>query len=48
MNAVINMKNDQLRQVLDEYDNVQHQLEVEVSVHLACQQEKGLAYSFNC
>jgi chromosome segregation ATPase len=39
MNAVINMKNDQLRQVLDEYDSVQHQLEVEVSAHLACQQE---------
>jgi hypothetical protein len=39
MNAVINMKNDQLRQVLDEYDNVQQQLEVEVSAHLACQQE---------
>ena len=39
MNAVINMKNDQLRQVLDEYDNVQQQLEVEVSAHVACQQE---------
>jgi hypothetical protein len=39
MNAVIRMKNDQLRQVLDEYDNVQQQLEVEVSTHLACQQE---------
>merc|ERR1712106_1277902 len=39
MNAVINMKNEQLRQVLDEYDNVQEQLEVEVSAHLACQQE---------
>ena len=39
MNAVINMKNDQLNQVLDEYDNVQEQLEVEVSAHLACQQE---------
>ena len=39
MNAVINMKNDQLRQVLDEYDRVQQQLEVEVSAHLACQQE---------
>jgi len=39
MNAVINMKNDQLRQVLDEYDKVQQQLEVEVSAHLACQQE---------
>jgi len=39
MNAVINMKNDQLRQVLDEYDRVQQQLELEVSAHLACQQE---------
>jgi len=39
MDAVINMKNDQLRQVLDEYDGVQQQLEVEVSAHLACQQE---------
>jgi len=39
MNMVINMKNDQLRQVLDEYDGVQQQLEVEVSAHLACQQE---------
>ena len=39
MDAVINMKNDHLHQVLDEYDNVQHQLEVEVSAHLACQQE---------
>jgi len=39
MNAVINLKNDQLRQVLDEYDGVQQQLEVEVSAHLACQQE---------
>jgi len=39
MNAVINMKNEQLRQVLDEYDKVQQQLEVEVSAHLACQQE---------
>jgi len=39
MSAVISMKNDQLRQVLDEYDSVQEQLEVEVSAHLACQQE---------
>merc|ERR1712106_947505 len=39
MNAVINMKNEQLRQVLDEYDSVQEQLEVEVSAHLVCQQE---------
>jgi len=39
MNAVINLKNDQLRQVLDEYDSVQQQLETEVSAHLACQQE---------
>ena len=39
MNAVINMKNEQLRQVLDEYDSVQQPLEGEVSAHLACQQE---------
>merc|ERR1712128_76401 len=39
MNAVINMKNEQLRQVLDEYDSVQQLLEVEVSARLACQQE---------
>jgi len=39
MSAVIKMKNEQLRQVLDEYDSVQEQLEVEVSAHLACQQE---------
>ena len=31
MNSVIQMKNDQLRQVLDEYDNIQHQLEIEAS-----------------
>lgn len=30
MNSVIKMKNEQLRQVLDEYDSVQHQLEIEV------------------
>jgi len=39
MNAVIHIKNDQLHQVLDEYDAVQHQLEIEVSAHLCCQQE---------
>jgi len=39
LGLVVAMKNDQLRQVLDEYDNVQQQLEVEVSAHLACQQE---------
>jgi len=39
LGLVVGMKNDQLRQVLDEYDNVQQQLEVEVSAHLACQQE---------
>jgi hypothetical protein len=37
MNAVINMKNDQLKQVLDEYDTEQEQLEVEASAHMACQ-----------
>merc|ERR1711881_317231 len=39
MNSVIKLKNDQLRQLLDEYDNVQHQLEIEVAAHMACQQE---------
>jgi len=39
MEAVVGGKNEQLRQVLDEYDQVQHQLEVEVAAHLACQQE---------
>jgi len=39
LGLVVAMKNDQLRQVLDEYDSVQQQLEVEVSAHLACQQE---------
>lgn len=39
LGLVVAMKNDQLRQVLDEYDNVQQQLEVEVSAHLSCQQE---------
>merc|ERR1712152_44639 len=29
MNSVIKMKNEQLRQVLDEYDNVQHSQEME-------------------
>ena len=29
---------DSDEQVLDEYDSVQQQLEVEVSAHLACQQ----------
>jgi len=39
LGLVVGLKNDQLRQVLDEYDCVQQQLEVEVSAHLACQQE---------
>merc|ERR550519_2585605 len=39
LGLVVAMKNDQLRQVLDEYDSMQQQLEVEVSAHLACQQE---------
>merc|ERR1719410_3045876 len=39
MNSVIKMKNEQLRQVLDEYDNVQHSLEIEVAAHTSCQQE---------
>ena len=32
MNSVIKLKNEQLRQLLDEYDNVQHQLEIEVII----------------
>jgi len=39
MTEVISMKNDQLRQVLDQYDEIQHQLDIEVAAHLACQQE---------
>ena len=30
MNSVIKMKNDHLHQLLDEYDHLQHQLEIEV------------------
>ena len=33
------MTHEQLRQVLDEYDNIQHQLEIEVAAHTSCQQE---------
>jgi len=39
MSAVIGQKNDQMHQVLDEYEALQHQLEIEVASHLACQQE---------
>jgi len=39
MNSVIQMKNDHLRQLLDEYDHLQHQLEIEVAAHMSCQQE---------
>merc|ERR1712029_1299235 len=39
MNSVIKMKDEQLRQVLDEYDNVQHSLEIEIAAHTSCQQE---------
>jgi len=39
MNSVIKLKNEQLRQLLDEYDHVQHQLEIEVAAHMSCQQE---------
>jgi len=39
MTAVIGLKNDQLRQVLDQYDDIQHQLDIEIAAHLACQQE---------
>merc|ERR1711892_33550 len=39
MTAVIRLKNDQLGQVLDKYDSLQQELEIEVSAHLNCQQE---------
>merc|ERR1719153_364733 len=39
MDAVIKMKNEQLRQLLDEYENIEEQLEIEIASHLACQQE---------
>merc|ERR1711892_339102 len=39
MTAVISLKNDQLGQVLDKYDNLQQELEIEVSAHLNCQQD---------
>ena len=39
MTAVISLKNDQLGQVLDKYDSMQQELEIEVSAHLNCQQE---------
>ena len=39
MDAVIKMKNEQLRMLLDEYESVEEQLETEVSAHLSCQQE---------
>ena len=39
MTAVIRLKNDQLGQVLDKYDSLQQELEIEVSAHLTCQQE---------
>jgi len=39
MTAVISLKNDQLGQVLDKYDSLQQELEIEVSAHLNCQQE---------
>merc|ERR1719312_2252795 len=37
--SVIKLKNDQLGQVLDKYDNLQQELEIEVSAHLSCQQD---------
>jgi len=39
MTSVIKLKNDQLGQVLDKYDNLQQELEIEVSAHLSCQQD---------
>jgi len=39
MTSVIKLKNDQLGQVLDKYDDLQQELEIEVSAHLSCQQE---------
>merc|ERR1711862_260614 len=39
MTSVIKLKNEQLGQVLDKYDNLQQELEIEVSAHLSCQQD---------
>ena len=39
MTSVIKLKNDQLGQVLDKYDDLQQELEIEVSAHLSCQQD---------
>jgi len=39
MTALIDLKNNQLHQVLDQYDEIQHQLDIETAAHLACQQE---------
>jgi len=37
--GVIRLKNDQLVQVLDKYENLQEELEIEVCAHLACMKE---------
>jgi len=39
MESVISLKNEQLVQVLDKYDILQEQLEMEVSAHLTCEEE---------
>merc|ERR1712106_1056955 len=39
MSSVLFVKNELMHQVLDEYEALQHQLEIEVASHLACQQE---------
>jgi len=39
ISEVIKIKNDQLSQVVDKYEYIQHQLDIEMAAHLACQQE---------
>merc|ERR1712106_66878 len=39
MSSVLCVKNEQMHQVLDEYEALQHQLEIEVASHRASQQE---------
>merc|ERR1712128_10541 len=39
MSEVICVKNDEMHHMLDEFEVLQHELEIEVASHLACQQE---------
>lgn len=39
MSEEIKIKNNQLSQVVDKYEHIQHQLDIEIAAHLACQQE---------